>query len=112
MLSPEVDEVHVKTAVVLLVRRREDEAKFTQLHENLLLKNEVDLSSVNCLQKLLKLFVLQSKHMKFSEILSDKGTNLQKLNHKKTCLQTIHSTELAFELRHLHVFRKLEAKNK
>ena len=34
--------------------------------------------------------------MKFSEILSDKGTDLQKLNHKKHVrLQTIHSTELA-----------------
>ena len=46
---------------------------------------------------MLKLFVLQSKHMNFSEILSDKGTNLQNLNHKKHVrLQTIHSTELAF----------------
>ena len=67
-----------------------------RVHENLLHGNEVDLSTVNCSQEMLKLFVLQSKHMKFSEIVNDKGTNLQKLNHKKHVrLQTVHSTELA-----------------
>ena len=44
--------------------------------------------------------------MKFSKVLTDKGTNLRILNHKKhVSLQTIHSTEVAFELRHLQVFR-------
>ena len=51
--------------------------------------------------------------MYFCKILSDKGTNLRKLNHKKhVSSQTIHSTELAFELRHLRAFRKLKAENK
>ena len=51
--------------------------------------------------------------MKLSKLLSDKGTNLRKLKHKKhVSLETIHSTEEAFELRHLHVFRKLETESK
>ena len=35
-------------------------------------RNELGLSVVNCLQKLLKLFVQQSNHMKFFKVLSYK----------------------------------------
>ena len=65
-LSLDVDEVHVKTAAVL-EKNWQSSCSYMKIH-----RNELGLSVVNCLQKLLTLFVQQSKHMKFFKVLSYK----------------------------------------